>query len=69
MERMFMGLSDDDETVKLDDGSEWELDAGDIPTAAVWLESTRVTMEEMDDGLYEMTNTSNEQTITVRRKT
>jgi hypothetical protein len=64
-----MELDENELSVTLDDGSVWILDnAGDITRVVVWSPTITVTMKQIGEALYEMTNTSNDETITVRRR-
>ena len=55
--------------VTLSDGSVWKLvNAGEISKVLVWTPTTEIVVQELEEGLYEIANTSTNETITVRRR-
>ena len=65
----FMDADDGELTVTLGDGSVWELvNEGEITKVLVWTPTTEIVLQELEEGLYEIANTSTNETITVRRR-
>ncbi len=69
MNRIFRELDEEELTVTLVDGSVWDLvNVGDVTRVIVWSPTVPVTMNQIGDDLYEMINTINDETVTVRRR-
>ena len=67
--RTFMSADEEELTVTLGDGSVWKLvNVGQITKVLVWTPTTEVILQELEEGLFEIANTSNNETITVRRR-
>ena len=65
----FLGADHEALTVTLVDGSVWELvNSREIIKATVWTPTTEIVLQELEEGLYEIANTSTNETITVRRR-
>jgi hypothetical protein len=57
-------VSDDGDIIKLEDGSIWEVEAGDAITSALWLATTEVLVCE---GKGKLINTDDNESVAVRR--
>ena len=65
----FLGADHEALTVTLVDGSVWELvNSREITKATVWQPTAELILREMADGLFEITNTWINETLTVRRR-
>jgi hypothetical protein len=49
--------------IVLEDGSIWEVDAGDQATAAAWTDATSITVNESEGSGYELVNTDDHELI------
>ena len=58
---LLIEVSDDGETVQLMDGSQWLISPGDIPTAILWLPSSKIEVQEISNDLcsHKLINLSN----------
>ncbi len=59
MEGMLIKVADDCKRLILDDGSEWSVEPGDIPTICTWTPTATIMVEMVDSELvwpYKLTN-------------